>query len=87
MRCALSIVLFLSVFLVCAEPCYADLKVQFRADGSSINLAPHLSYLKTSESLSVDEVLKKEFVSNSSNRLDFGFVSSNLWLRIPYTVS
>ncbi|MFT7129837.1 MAG: hypothetical protein ACI89U_001955, partial [Gammaproteobacteria bacterium] len=87
MRYASSTVLFLTVFLVCAVPCYADLKVQFGADGSSINLAPHLSYLKTSESLSVDEVLKKEFVTKSSNSLDFGYVSSSLWLKILYTVS
>ena len=86
MRCGRRLILFFAVLFACTVRCYADLAVQFQADAPSINLAPHLSYLKTGETLSVDEVLKKPFVDKSSNRLDFGFVKSDIWLKIPFTV-
>jgi len=72
---------------VSALACHGNPVFQFGPADPSINLAPHLYYYKTSESLTALEAQQQKFIENPSKRLDFGFVRSHVWVKIPYTVT
>lgn len=60
--------------------------LHLESDSDPLNVAPYLEYLITDEELSIEDVWKREsdFVPHVGDSLNFGFLKSNLWLRLRF---